>query len=91
MIDFDYYEEYLTIVSKKYYYGSVKKKVNFDAVDICRLMKNQKCKRRSRKKTLIQTLIFSKLPSSHEFLRRRNVVYITVHIMNYLFMPKNIP
>ena len=37
------------------------RKANFDSLDIWRLIKNQSCKKRSRK--LIQTLIFSKLPS----------------------------
>ena len=37
------------------------RKANFHEVDICRLIKNQSCKKRSRK--LIQTLISSKLPS----------------------------
>ena len=44
-------------------------KVNFYSVDICRLIKNQSCKKRSRK--LIQTLIFSKLQSCSSIFKRR--------------------
>ena len=40
----------------------VLRKANFHSVDICRLMKNQLYKKDQGEK-LIQTLIFSKLPS----------------------------
>ena len=49
-------------ISKRYYYGRVKRKTNFHSVDFCRLMKNQSCKKNKGEK-LIQTLILSKLPS----------------------------
>ena len=40
---------------------AVLRKANFHSVDICRLMKNQSCKKNQEEK-LIQTLIFSKQP-----------------------------
>ena len=52
----------------------VLRKANFHSVDICRLMKNQSCKE-SQGEKLIQTLIFSKLPSAHKVLRRMMIVH----------------
>ena len=49
MLDFDYYEEYLTNI-KQNIIMPVLRKANFHSVDICRFMKNQSCKRRSRRK-----------------------------------------
>ena len=76
MMDFDYCEEYLLSISKQSIIMVVLRKTNFHSVDICRLMKNQSCKKSQREK-LIQTLIFSKLLSAHKVLRRRrrNVVH----------------
>ena len=50
------------------------REANFYSVDICRLIKNQSCKKRSRK--LIQILIFSNCKVAHKFLRRRNILHI---------------
>ena len=51
MIDFDYYKEYLTSISKKFIIMAVLRKANFHSVEIYRLMKDQSCQERSRRKT----------------------------------------
>ena len=43
-MDFVYYEEYLKVYQTKYCYGSVRK-ANFHLAGICRLIKNQLCKK----------------------------------------------
>ena len=52
LMDFNYYHEYLVNINeyiKQSIIMAVLRKANSDSVDICRLMKNQYCKRRSRR------------------------------------------
>ena len=76
MVDFDNCEKYLRNISKKYYYGSVKKirsLIQFQFAYWLKKIINIK-KEDSMRKKLIQTLIFPKLPSADEILIRRDVV-----------------
>ena len=50
MIDFDYYEEYLTSISNKILMAGLRKP-NFHSINICRLMESQPCEKISRRKT----------------------------------------
>ena len=70
MVDFDYSEKYLRSIYIKYnIVMTLIRKANSHSVDICRFGKNQ-----DQGETLIQTLIFLKLSSAHEHLRKRNVM-----------------
>ena len=54
LMDFDYYQEYLVNINeyiKQSIIMTVLRKANSDSVEICRLMKNQYCERRSRRKS----------------------------------------
>ena len=66
---------------------TVLSKTNFHLVDICRLIKNQSCKKISRRKKLIQTFtFFLSCRIAHEVLRRSNVM----HTFKILLTLKNI-
>ena len=75
MMDFDYCEEYLTSISNKMLLWL--RKANFHSLDICKLMKNQSCKKRSSRKPDSNFKFFLSCPFAHEVSRRKNVMHIT--------------
>ena len=52
---------------------AVLRRANFHSVDICRLMKNKSCEKRSRRKSdsNFKTLIYSKLPSCTQGFKKK--------------------
>ena len=69
-MEFDYCQKYLRSIS---IFMSMLRKANSHSDNIYRLIKNQQCETRSRRK-MIQTLTFFKLPCASEILSRSYVM-----------------
>ena len=77
MMNFDYCEEGIfKEYIKQNIIMAVLEKANFHSVDICRLIKSQSCKNRSRRKTDSNFIFCQATNVTHEILRRRNMAHI---------------